>query len=358
MITYNRAIKRQKADQYLRYHASLLKAGEAMPALRQLMQASGIGRPILESTLQTLIAENILEVRDRSGYYRTDHPFGEKNSDNIVDIFACSVIGYLDPPNTYPQKFLNSLVMAGSDRHYSCRVHRVNISDPLTIYAEMIRQHNIKTAILYSPHSEEICKCFEHACVRWTCANPRFAPYRGPAICESENSVTLQMQYLYDHGHRKIGFIDEYDLDLPTWFFLARRERYYRFMAEHGLRVRPNYVFHQSFNQDEFNTALDRMFADAPTAVIVPCPMLVPFYQYCAANKIVIGKDISLTSFERHTEFSLTPEPVSMISNITEIAAMVFDQLMLTGAEERRKSIISPPGVLYPGKSVAQLNNI
>ncbi len=356
MITHNRTVKRQKAEQYLRYQASLLKTGEAMPPLRQLMLMSGIGRPILESTLQALIDENILEVKDRSGYYRTHNPLGDKNSDDVIDIFACSVIEYLDPPNTYPQKFINSLVFISSGKNYSCRVHRVNIDEPLTTYTDLIQKHNCKQAILYAPHTDEICKCFERACVRWTCAHPRFAPYRGPALRESEESVTIQMQYLYGHGHRKIAFIDEYDLDLPTWLFLARRERYYRFMAEHGLKVEENHVFHQSFDREQFAVGLDRMLAvNPPTAVIVPCPMLVPLYQYCEERGIVIGRDLSVTSFERHAEFSLEPEPVSMVSNIMETANMVFGQLMLTGAEERKKSIISPPNILYPGKSVAKI---
>lgn len=355
MQSYNRTLKRRRAEQFLRYHATLLEPGQGMPPIRLLCSVSGIGRVVIQNTLAYLVEQGILECRDRSGYYRTERPLSKNNSDKTIDIFACSVIGYLSPSVLFPQKFFNSIFVFASNAGYNCRVHGIHLDESISAYEEKIDEYNVNLALLFSPHSKEVCKCFEKKCIRWTCVFPRFAPLKGSYLAESDDLVTSQMQYLYERGHRRIAFIDEFDIAQPAWLFLIRRERYYRFMAEHALKVEKHYLFPQSYEKNIFDERLDKMFANkAPSAAIVPGAMLTHFYEYCAEKNIKIPGDISVITFEKRPDLNLQPTPCSLAYDYTKMAEIAFNKLFETASNDKVEITRLPTEILQE-ESVAKI---
>lgn len=351
------AQKRQKADAYLKSKIAELNAGEALPPIRQMMQESGLGRNILENRIAELEALKVLEIRERSGIYLSS--CSNEPDERIVDIVACSEIGYLNETQsaTYIRELVNELLRRSALHGYASRLWRVSYYAPLSEYHELIRKHNLRNAMLIMPHSNEIPRLFQSENVRCTVVMPRYYPGGGPAVIDAPDMVQRQMQYLYDHGHRKIGIIHTVDLGFLSLTDLLRREDYYRFMSEHGLGVRPEWAIHYSTDESVLFPRLDRMMnsPEPPTALVVFEWFLGQVYDYCRARGIEIGRDLSIISSDGVEMDKFSPKPTTVVNPVGKTADLAW-RLLLESLDEPRGAAIDYIDLeVREGDSVARL---
>lgn len=295
--TGKNALKRQKAEAYIQMKIAQLNAGEALPPIRQMIAESGIGRNVLENCIARLAALKILETRDRSGIYLSDCS-GEQD-ERIIDVIACSEIGYMSAdPNTYARELVNMLLRQSAPNGYASRLLRVSYYAPLEEYRELIRRYKIRNAMLIMPHCCEIGRIFEAENVKHIVVLPRYYPSQGPAVIDAPGMVTRMMQYLYEHGHRRIGLMHTVDLGFLSLTDLLRREEYYRFMSERNLRVLPDWVVHYSTDEKVLFPRLDAMFgsSEPPTALVTFDWILKYVYDYCKQKSIAVGPGIFRSS--------------------------------------------------------------
>ena len=325
------AQKRQKADAYLKSKIAELNAGEALPPIRQMMQESGLGRNILENRIAELEALKVLEIRERSGIYLSS--CSNEPDERIVDIVACSEIGYLNETQsaTYIRELVNELLRRSALHGYASRLWRVSYYAPLSEYHELIRKHNLRNAMLIMPHSNEIPRLFQSENVRCTVVMPRYYPGGGPAVIDAPDMVQRQMQYLYDHGHRKIGIIHTVDLG-----FLSLTDL-----------LRESVLFPR----------LDRMLnsSEPPTALVVFEWFLGQVYDYCRERGIAIGRDLSIISSDGVEMDKFSPKPTTVVNPVGKTADLAW-RLLLESIDEPRGAAIDYIDLeVREGDSVARL---
>ncbi len=354
MIKGIRDTKRRRVSGVIRQQIMALRSGEALPPLRTMMQQTGCGRVVTERAISELENDGWLERRARQGIFRTDKMDNSVNS-TIIDIIACSEIGYLRPGEflaDLAQKLLNKFTQCGC----SGRTHRVKLNEPVERYAELIEKYKIHNAILIKPHNDVIVKIFDNACVRRVVLFPNAHPITGAILEDSPEMVPMQMEHLFALEHRRIGFIsaDVPEEEIHPPIFQRRREAYYRMMAEHGCRVRPEWVISLSYDEKELCRRLDGMFiSEPPTAIAVPDVMMAAVYQYLNRRKLRVGADISIIGFENYGIDKLRPEPTTIVNSTEIMAEETWLLLHRVMSGESVEQTVYVPLSLHPGQSTA-----
>jgi DNA-binding LacI/PurR family transcriptional regulator len=355
MIKGIRDTKRRRVSGVIRQQIMALRSGEALPPLRTMMLQTGCGRVVTERAISELENDGWLERRARQGIFRTDKLDNSVNS-TIIDIIACSEIGYLRPGEflaDLAQKLLHKFTQCGC----SGRTHRVKLNEPVEDYAELIEKYKIHNAILIKPHNDVIIKIFDNACVRRVVLFPNAQPLNGAVLEDSPETVPMQMEHLFALGHRRIGFIsaDAHEEEIHPPIFQRRREAYYRMMAERGCRVRPEWVINLSYDEKELCRRLDGMFniSEPPTAIAVPDVMMGAVYQYFNRRNMRIGKDISIIGFENYGIDKLRPEPTTIVNSTEIMAEETWQLLHRVMSGESVEQTVYVPLSLHLGQSTA-----
>ena len=357
MIKGIRDTKRRRVSGVIRQQIMALRSGEALPPLRTMMQQTGCGRVVTERAISELENDGWLERRARQGIFRTDKLDNSVNS-TIIDIIACSEIGYLRPGEflaDLAQKLLHKFTQCGC----SGRTHRVKLNEPVERYAELIEKYKIHNAVLIKPHNDVIVKIFDNACVRRVVLFPNAHPINGAILEDSPEMVPMQMEHLFALGHRRIGFIsaDVPEEEIHPPIFQRRREAYYRMMAERGCRVRTEWVISLSYDEKELCRRLDGMFniTEPPTAIAVPDVMMGAVYQYFNRRNMRIGRDISIIGFENYGIDKLRPEPTTIVNSTEIMAEETWQLLHRVMSGESVGQTVYVPLSLHPGQSTASL---
>ncbi|MFA6100820.1 MAG: substrate-binding domain-containing protein [Victivallaceae bacterium] len=355
MIKGIRDAKRRRVSGAIRQQIMALRSGEALPPLRTMMQQTGCGRVVTERAISELENDGWLERRARQGIFRTDKLENSVNS-TIIDIIACSEIGYLRPGeflSNLAQKLLHKFTQCGC----SGRTHRVKLNEPVEHYAELIEKYKIHNAVLIKPHNDVIIKIFDNACVRRVVLFPNAQPLNGAVLEDSPEMVPMQMEHLFAIGHRRIGYIsaDIPEEEIHPPIFQRRREAYYRMMAERGCRVRPEWVINLSYDEKELCRRLDGMFSisEPPTAIAVPDVMMAAVYQYFNRRKLRIGADISIIGFENYGIDKLRPEPTTIVNSTEIMADETWQLLHRVMSGENVEQTVYVPLSLHLGQSTA-----
>jgi DNA-binding LacI/PurR family transcriptional regulator len=355
MIKGIRDTKRRRVSGVIRQQIMALRSGEALPPLRTMMLQTGCGRVVTERAISELENDGWLERRARQGIFRTDKLDNSVNS-TIIDIIACSEIGYLRPGEflaDLAQKLLHKFTQCGC----SGRTHRVKLNEPVEDYAELIEKYKIHNAILIKPHNDVIIKIFDNACVRRVVLFPNAQPLNGAVLEDSPETVPMQMEHLFAIGHRRIAYIsaDAHEEEIHPPIFQRRREAYYRMMAERGCRVRPEWVINLSYDEKELCRRLDGMFniSEPPTAIAVPDVMMGAVYQYFNRRNMRIGKDISIIGFENYGIDKLRPEPTTIVNSTESMAEETWQLLHRVMSGESVEQTVYVPLSLHLGQSTA-----
>ncbi|WP_176013125.1 substrate-binding domain-containing protein [Victivallis sp. Marseille-Q1083] len=350
-----RAEKHRKATEYVSRQLKQLNPGEALPPMRTMMRESGVGRNVLERAIRELAAEQQLTVKARSGVYRSSA--APAANDMVVDLVACSELGYLDDPTLFVGDLVNCLLAEGTVRNFSIRIQRVNYHAPVSAYQQLIERQNIRNAILLLPHHNDIPKVFELAQVNHIVLLPRYYPTAGAAVVDPLGAVTLQMEYLIRHGHTRIGLIHTVDAGFTSYVDSCRREEYYRAMAEHGFRVRPEWVQHYSYDEEVIFERLNVMFrsAEQPTALVISDHFAVPVYHFFALQGLGIGRDVSLISLGGFNRSRLHPKLTTLVYSRRDIARLAWDFFARVRDDRHFQAIDSVGFYLEEGDSVVDV---
>ena len=299
----------------------------------------------------------MLESRDRSGIYLAD--CNNVPEEQIVDIIACSEIAYMSESQetSYTRELFYMLLHQSAQYGYATRMWRISYYAALSEYQELIEKHKIRNAMLVLPHCNEITRLFAAEKVHYTEVLPRYYPEKGPAVIDAPDMVPRQMKYLYDHGHRKIAFIQTVDIGFYSLTDLLRREDYYRFMSENGLKVLPEWVVHYSIDEKILFPRLDRMMnsPQAPTALVIFEWFQRQVYNYCQSRGIKIGQDLSIISSDGIETANYSPQATMVVSPISKTVDLAW-QLFLESRDGSKGTVIDYIDLeIREGDSVATL---
>lgn len=345
-----------KAKRYLVKQIRELAVGEPLPSIRSMVSESGIGRRVLEASLDTMLAQAYIESRKRSGIYKiTEIPY--KYDKLVVDVICCSEAGYLDSPNNFFATLRDKLCFEATSNNCLIRMHQVKENAPLRSYDKLIVENDINFAFLLSPHTIEIEKIFANFHIDTVTVLPRYQTPYSYAVIDSPDMVDIQMSHLFNLGHKKIAFIGEFESEHPSLIHMSRTMNYYRIMAENGYKVSPQWVMHNNYNNEVLTEKLSLMFSgEAPTAVICCDMALTALYHFLVFKKLQIGKDVSVISCDNLEHLRLFPEPTTVINSRKVIAEMAWKMFEDIISNKEVLKIQYPPLSLKIRESTKPLN--
>ncbi|MFA6814743.1 MAG: substrate-binding domain-containing protein [Lentisphaeria bacterium] len=345
-----------KAKRYLVKQIRQLAIGDSLPSIRSMVLESGLGRRVLEVALETMLTYGYIESRERSGIYKTAK-VSHKYDKLVVDVICCSEAGYLDSPNNFFATLRDELCFEATSNDCLIRMHQIKEDAPLSSYDKLIVENDINFAFLLSPHTIEIEKVFANFHIDTLTLLPRYQTPYSYAIIDSPDMVDIQMNHLFNLGHKQIAFIGEFQPEHASLIHMSRTMNYYRIMAENGYKVYPQWVMHNNYNNEVLAKKLSLMFSEeAPTAVICCDMALTALYHFLVFKKLQIGKDVSIISCDNLEHLRLFPEPTTVVNSRKVIAKMAWKMFEDIISNKEIVKIQYPPLSLKIRASTKELN--
>jgi DNA-binding LacI/PurR family transcriptional regulator len=136
---------------------------------------------------------------------------------------------------------------------------------------------------------------------------PCYTVSDGFALIDSPEMSAIQLEHLFNLGYRKIGYIHNVDKPVEKSFVQqSRLLEYYRIMAEHGLEVKPEWVFSGYCSPDIFADRMNLLMKNGAEAVIVAGSFIRVLYETLQNQLYTPGRDLGIFCCD---EINGLPEP-------------------------------------------------
>ena len=296
--------------------------GKRLPGIRHLSEVAGAKRVVIERELKLLAESGRIRIEPRRGIFKTE----QKDPAAVWLLYESE--NFLRATSGFDFELFDELqkIAALSGLRLACAQ---STAEQLLQWPEFFRRHHIDSVFLHG---------FSHEWFRQTVANlcphvvellPRHTTMQGFAVVDSPDMSAIQLDYLFRLNYRAIGYI--HNAEQPREYTIVQHERlnsFYRIMAEHGLRVRPEWVFSGYDNRHTFQENCGKMMhcRRPPGAVVISGSFVVQMYEYAKQEDIRIGRDLSLISCDVLPR-KMNPQLTSITNSPEEIAVQGW-QLM------------------------------
>ena len=320
----NRQSQKSYTNEYIRSFIRELifitPPGGRLPGIRQLMQTSGVGRIRLEKILQEFADSRVIEIRPQSGCYRTADISG-----NIPMAFIhFSPRPMVETEHAFHGGAVKYLREKAAEKGQTLEIiHACGMSDETL--CEFVKSRRMTRAFILSAYnSDTVVKLQQH--IPYTVSLlPRYPSAAGSELRDSPAMTAMQLEYLFNRNYRNIAYIHNAEDHLKTPVQLMRLFDYYRIMAEHGIKVEPEWVFFYSYDKERFFRSMHRFIGckRPADALIVPGSCLKLFYEFCADNGLCVGKDLAVMCCD-NVEPDLIPRATTVTNSPREIGEMAW----------------------------------
>ncbi|MBE6380931.1 MAG: GntR family transcriptional regulator [Lentisphaerae bacterium] len=300
-----------------------LSPGERLPGLRELMQRSQLGRIRLKRVLDEMVALHRLELRDRSGFYRLQEP-----PQNQIAFIYFSNAPLIETKQSFPGGIVYALRQEAEKQQLQLKIiNAVNMSSGKL--SDLLRRQHVKTAFIMGGVDANLTSLLAGQLPQCISLLPHHTARVGNELRDSPDMTQIQLKYLFQCNYRRIGYIHNVDEDWNrSPVQLQRLLDYYRIMAEHGLKVEPEWVFYCGYTWEHFNNHMHKMMRlnKLPDALIVPGSALKYIYRFCSNNGIAIGRELAVIGCD-DTAPELTPRATSVTNTPFEIGKQAWQLL-------------------------------
>jgi len=292
--------------------------GKRLPGMRELIQSSGVGRIRLEHILKEFEERNLIEVRDRSGRYRS-----AGNTISPVTFIHFSHLPVIESSSDFiggtVQYLRNAAAEEGNDFQI---INALNLE--LNELLELLKKGNIKQAFVFGAQDANVIKTIRKYVPFTISLLPHYMEVLGSELRDSPDMTSMQLKYLFQFGYRRIGYIHNVE---ENWarspVQLHRLLDYYRIMAEQGYKIEPEWVFYCGYNWEHFNSKMYKLMCSSRRieALIVTGSTLKHIYKYCANNGIAIGKELAVMGCD-----DIAPDLLPRVTTVTNTPAEIGEQ--------------------------------
>lgn len=326
----NNRHKKTYTDEYIRNFIRELifitTPGGRLPGIRQLMQISGVGRIRLEKILQEFAGNQVIEIRPQSGCYRT----ADISGNAPIAFIHFSPQPMVETEYSFHGGAVKYLRQKAAETGQELEIiHACGMSDE-TLCEFVQSRHITRAFILGASHSDTIAKLQHH--LRHTVSLlPRYPSAVGCELRDSPEMTAIQLKYLFNRNYRHIAYIHNAEDHLKTPVQLMRLFDYYRIMAEHGIKVEPEWVFFCSYDKASFFRSMHRFIGckRPADAMIVPGSCLKLVYEFCADNGLGVGKDLAVMCCDDVAP-DLIPRATTVTNSPREIGEMAWQVMQNT----------------------------
>jgi DNA-binding LacI/PurR family transcriptional regulator len=325
-----RKLKADRVAEHLRNMLLPLPEGTRLPSVPHLMKKTGAGQIVLCRVLRGLQDDGLIRIDPYRGIFRT------AASEQVREIRLLHwTLGELNNSDFVGILFQKLLEQARAANRL-ITVENAGVRPPGKL-AQELADSRITNVIVYGAASPDFAR--ELAGRMKVCLEllPKHEERIVTELRDSPDMTVRQMDYLLKRGYSRIGYLHFCGSDMYQYPVQVHRLMdYYRLMAENGLRVNPDWVFHCSEHYENLDSGMARMMASdpKPEVLIVPGAALKYLYPYCRKNKIRIGKALALFSQDEIND-ELSPQPTTITNNPSEIAKTFWQ--MFQAAERGKK---------------------
>ena len=298
--------------------------GERLPSIRDLIKKSNSSRTAVERVLEELEKQNLIKRISRSGIIRVDNAKGL-----IFDLIACHDGGYFR--NKIPN-FLNdvidSIVSQADKKKYHLRMHSVGLNDSIEHYCRIASLEDSSGFLLIQPNMSELISLFKNTAKVVVIIFPEGSFTECDQIVTATSTISMQMQYLTELGHRRILYLRETYPDYHAMTLMFRRMEYYRLMAKYGLQI-PRH-WQSEYPPECISVALEKTFSmrPFPTALIIWDRDVKTVYDFLQARGLVVGKDVSVVATDGDMILAdLKPSVTTVVSHAKQAAHNVWNMV-------------------------------
>ena len=311
-----RECKVKRVTEYLQNQLLPLPYGGQLPGIRTIMEQTGCGRLTVAHALRNLIREGDIQIRPDRGIFRIK-PSEKSNEIRLLHWAQNS----LDRPG-FVTNLYRALQKQAADTGWEITIENAGQRSKEEIAEELIGQ-GISQCFLSGSQSTEFSR-YLHKHMR-VCLEifPKHMEQIMPELRNSPDMTVIQMNYLMRRGYRKIGYFHYGGNNIFLYpVQMMRLMDYYRLMAENGLRVNPDWVFHCSDRYENLESGLVRMMNSdpRPDAVILCGGSILQYlFPLLRKHKIRAGSDLALFC-QDDVDGDLFPEVTTITNNPAEIA--------------------------------------
>ena len=342
-----RASKAERVKEYLLNTLLPLREGAKLPGIRRIMAETGAGQLTVCRVLRGLKEEGRLDILPRRGIRRS----GQAQHADEIRLLHTQVL----TPNGFFSLLFRKLTSCAEES--GRKIVPENIANrPAEEVAGELTSQGVFECIVCDAKTPDLALFLKNRMKVCPELLPRHPGQVTTELRDSAEMTVIQMTYLFNHGYRRIGYLHYGGEDTFRYPVQVRRLMdYYRLMAENGLRVNPDWVFHCSENNDNLETGMMRIMDSdpRPEALIVPGSNLVRVYAFCRKHGIRIGRDLGLFGCD-DTHEELTPEPTVVCNDPAEIAERFWRMFLALErgekVESRRTKLLIRTGRTLPSK--------
>ena len=343
-----RAQKVRRVTAYLLNTLLPLPDGAELPVIREIMKKTKAGQLVVCQVLQSLQKQGLVRLqyhhRIRRRVERTQHP-------EEIRLLHSS------PKSGTEQDFfpllLRKLTACAENSGRKLTVECFGDRQPEEVAEELTYQgvSNCIVCCAKIPDYALRLKDRMKVCLELLPLHPDRVTAE---LRDSAEMTVIQMEYLFNHGYRRIGYLHYGGNDMLRYpVQMQRLLDYYRLMAENRLGVDPDWVFHCSENCDDIDVGMTRIMSSTPRpeALIVPGLLIEGVYTFCRKHRIRIGKDIGLFGYD-DLHRKLVPEPTLVCNDPLEIAESCWQMFLALDrgekVEDRQTRLLIRTGATLP----------
>ena len=351
-----RAQKVRRVTAYLLNTLLPLPDGAELPVIREIMKKTKAGQLVVCQVLQSLQKQGLVRLqyhhRIRRRIEQIQHP------EEVRFLHSSRNLGTAQDLSTerdfFPLLFRRLTACAESSGR-KITLERIGDRPPEAVAEELISQ-GISNCIVCSAQIPDFALCLKERMKVCMELLPRHPDRVTTELRDSAEMAVIQMEYLFNHGYRRIGYLHYGGKDMLQYpVQMQRLLDYYRLMAENRLGVDPEWVFHCSENCDDIDVGMTRIMSSTPRpeALIVPGTLLEGVYAFCRKHKIRIGKDIGLFGCD-DLHRKLVPDPTLVCNDPLEIAESCWQMFLALDrgekVEDRQTRLLIRTGATLPSK--------
>ena len=326
-----RTRKIRQVAEYLKNLLLPLPDGGKLPGIRTIREETGCGQSCVIRALELLENEGVLRVDPYRGIFRVI-PSGKNDEIRLLhwtddDFSDISFMG-----NLFRELKKQA---AAADREIT--LEKVCQRSQEDIAGELGRC-SISRCIICGSKSAEFTRYLSERMKVCLELLPRHSDQVVTELRDSPEMTVMQIDYLLRLGYRRIGYLHYGGNNITAYpIQIMRLLDYYRLMAENGLRVDPDWVYHCDETSENLDAGMERIMKSdhRPEVLIVPgSKTFVRLYDWCRKHRVRIGKDLAVFRCDE-TSRKICPEVTTITNNPQEIARTFWQ--MFQAAERGEK---------------------
>lgn len=313
-----------RVARYLERQIRTRHLGDPLPSVRQVMRTCRVSPQTVAAAVSELEGKNWLEVRPKSGLYKSG-PAGEGPAIDAIDVLYFNadddlreIIGGHKPVDaSFHGDLLVALKEVTTERKMALRVH---VTEPGESDADMTHRvaddPEVRACMIVSLVDPSLVEILNTAQIDYVNLFPAGFILPPNAITSVPDDVVgQQIEALVNQGHQKIAYLHNVQESHYHRDSLLRREGFYRLAIDYDISIRPGYVAYGGYHEDEVRMAIEGVLRihPRPTGLICSDGHLPYVYEAAKALGLEIGRDLSVVGTDDREEASSVDPPASTV---------------------------------------------